>query len=200
MIHFMGSFLSWDIEWQTRYFGAKVKLGNITDAEQFLSTMPVDNQERQDFNFVQGVNLKRYKGISSNNTISNQELDDLKVIAESLTPTCGYARSLYSLLTGHLFQTEVPVPSKIKGRNSEMSASNDVVLYPNPTKQTLTIRLKHGAIDNIGILDIKGNKVFETNGEGKNVEINMNNLSAGIYYISITKSSGEIITEKVTKL
>ena len=69
--------------------------------------------------------------------------------------------------------------------NQNNSIENQFLIYPNPTKDKIFIQNnKNIEIENVRILDILGNTVFE---QSKiNSEINLQNISNGIYLIQIT--------------
>ncbi len=70
-------------------------------------------------------------------------------------------------------------------------------LYPNPTSGILNIE---GAspINKVVIYDLLGRSVFETLPTSEKVQIDMNNLKAGVYLASIT-SEGKRIVRKIVK-
>jgi len=72
-------------------------------------------------------------------------------------------------------------------------------VFPNPVSQLLTIE-KPDRIDfyHLVLKTIDG-KVLYSNKHDSNFEINMENLTAGIYFIDIHQSNGEVITFKIQK-
>jgi hypothetical protein len=60
------------------------------------------------------------------------------------------------------------------------------VIYPNPSASFITINSKNQLIENVNINDISGKQIIDLknlNTETKNIDIS--NLSKGIYFISI---------------
>ena len=93
-----------------------------------------------------------------------------------------------------LWPTQVlcPPPLSVTDRTKENFA-----IYPNPAKQTITIKsLGQGIADEISILDISGKvalKVFHTD------QINIENLQSGIYLVKIASGNSSQI-EKLIKI
>jgi subtilisin family serine protease len=83
----------------------------------------------------------------------------------------------------------------IKTTNSDNNVSK-VVLYPNPNKGIFTIDLgfENKNEISIAIYDIQGKSVYKSSGKGVLFEINVPNLSSGLYFI---KLQGENYDETV---
>jgi len=82
---------------------------------------------------------------------------------------------------------------------NDIDNKQDVAIYPNPTNGKLTMVNGELIIVNIEFFDIFGRKVFEQKAENTNQnEIDITNLSAGIYMIAIHTDMG-IIHKKVVK-
>lgn len=97
-----------------------------------------------------------------------------------------------------MFETSGVFPVGIK-ENSSVSASNSLLLYPNPNSGIFNIRFRETQYEtvNISVMNVMGQKVFEQNNlkpESNEVGINLGELSKGIYLINISdrKSSRTI--------
>ena len=71
--------------------------------------------------------------------------------------------------------------------------SDDIFIYPNPTKETLTINLNYISLN---IYDIFGNKVL-TNYSQKS--INVSKLNNGIYYAVVNYANGRHVQKIIIK-
>jgi hypothetical protein len=82
----------------------------------------------------------------------------------------------------------------------ELSTRNyDVNIYPNPTNNQLTVAAT-GTITSITISNILGQLVCNTNYNAEKVQINVSDLTQGIYFIKINcGSAGGKITRKFVK-
>lgn len=70
----------------------------------------------------------------------------------------------------------------------------DVKIYPNPTQENVTIRLKEG-VEKYEVYTVSGQKLLE----GSSDTVNMKNLVPGTYLIKIQTKDKKIITEKVIR-
>ncbi len=71
----------------------------------------------------------------------------------------------------------------------------DVYIYPNPTSNTFSIDLKNEVLEKATIYNQLGQKVKEVTTN----EVNISNLSNGIYFVKIIAQSGNAATKKVVK-
>ncbi len=76
----------------------------------------------------------------------------------------------------------------------ENSSVDKVTIYPNPTNNLLTISSK-GSLKQVVIFDSFGKLIVTSNSP----EIDMSNLSNGLYFLSIELENGNRISEKVIK-
>ncbi len=105
-----------------------------------------------------------------------------------------YMDTTEDLLTTFLFD-DIKTPGV--GVNNILT-KNDVSVFPNPTKENVTIEISKGKINTIVITDLTG-KVMETIIAKSNIiDLNLNNLNNGIYFLTISNELG-IITKKMIK-
>lgn len=82
------------------------------------------------------------------------------------------------------------------------SSVDGLNLYPNPasTNATIDVVLKENAKMDINILNAVGQTVYSTSVSGNigsnKVEVNLNNLSAGLYFYQVKVANGKAITKK----
>ncbi len=74
--------------------------------------------------------------------------------------------------------------------------SNEVCVYPNPTKDLVSIKAER--IEHVRICNMLGQTINETKTNGNTVQIDMSGLAHGQYYMQITTSNG-IVTKKLVK-
>ncbi|GAB4207286.1 MAG: hypothetical protein Fur0023_17970 [Bacteroidia bacterium] len=76
--------------------------------------------------------------------------------------------------------------------------TTEVVIYPNPARETLNLRFNAILNTEINIMDISGRVVKKTYLNGNNLNINISDLQSGIYYINI-KDNDNNISKKFIK-
>lgn len=74
-------------------------------------------------------------------------------------------------------------------------------IYPNPTKDRLTIEVKGGNLEKIRIVDMQGKVVYETQNpvQAKEVHLDISHLTSGMYYVILENEKGQT-TKSVQKL
>ena len=88
--------------------------------------------------------------------------------------------------------------SKFAMGNSQEPTIEGLSIYPNPVSNgKLYVTSKLGLEKAIEIFDVLGKKVFDTTSSVK--EINISNLSVGIYIFKAELSNGKIVSEKIIK-
>jgi hypothetical protein len=71
----------------------------------------------------------------------------------------------------------------------------DVNLYPNPFSNVLSISNISNKVEFVRIFDIAGREVYKTASVNSNLNIDLNNLETGIYFVSF-ETSNEILSKK----
>ncbi|MFZ4106249.1 T9SS type A sorting domain-containing protein [Flavobacterium sp.] len=83
--------------------------------------------------------------------------------------------------------------------NTNSVVSSDISVFPNPTKDIINVSNKLASISSIEISDLNGRVVNKVNSiDAENVQINISDLSSGIYMMKIVSDKGTI-TKKVIK-
>jgi hypothetical protein len=79
--------------------------------------------------------------------------------------------------------------------------SEDLKLYPNPVKDILTIKgLENSQSTSVQIFNVIGSKVYEKNTKQSDaLELNLENLTRGVYLVKIFSEGKHIATKKFTK-
>lgn len=71
-----------------------------------------------------------------------------------------------------------------------------VAVYPNPAQSTITISASE-SIDNIQVINLAGQCVYTMNANDSHLQMNVNDLSNGIYFVKVKTVNG-ISTSKIT--
>ncbi|MGN7758767.1 T9SS type A sorting domain-containing protein [Chryseobacterium sp. 22532] len=86
--------------------------------------------------------------------------------------------------------------TSVLGVNDTEMLNKKVVLYPNPAKETVSVK-NVDKIKSIDIYESAGRKVRSVKPEGES--INVRDLKPGIYYLEITLKDGNLSYEKLIK-
>ena len=70
--------------------------------------------------------------------------------------------------------------------------------YPNPSSQNIYVKLKGFTKGSINVYSITGALVWSSGGMTENNQINISNLSSGVYLIKVEEPNKNIITRKLT--
>lgn len=119
------------------------------------------------------------------NTVPNKEEYFLTIIAKGNsydTIECKHYDTAY-----YSFQRPI---SPIK----ELFNNDDVLLYPNPVRETLTLNgINESEIEEIHVYSMLGKRVMSTNVPEK--ELNLQSITKGSYIIKIKTANGSIIRQ-----
>lgn len=167
-------------------------------------------------NYVRSGNLGRGNAIIANNGKTNFYAgkyieitpgfySDLGSVVEMLpgqTCTDCSRRNLSTDIPSVLPHNEenVSLWDKQNSGNSESVLDNDLLLGPNPTHEICTLQLRHGTIQQITVIDSKGQSLMQASGiESPNYQLSVESLSSGVYYLVVETSEG-ILYKKLIKL
>ena len=90
--------------------------------------------------------------------------------------------------------------SKIKGEilSTDDFDAIDVIMYPNPANDRVTVQMGQGNIDSISIMDLKGSVLYsEENLSTNSKEIDVEALSQGMYLVRIKSVNGTAIKKLI---
>ena len=72
-------------------------------------------------------------------------------------------------------------------------------MYPNPAQDQVTIALEGNGGKTIRILDVQGRTIIQVSAAGKTfLDIDINNLSKGLYIVQIESNKGELSSSKLS--
>jgi hypothetical protein len=80
----------------------------------------------------------------------------------------------------------------------ELQALKGLKVYPNPTGGMITIELNTSFAKDVQISDVTGRIVLSQQGTGSTFSMNLNSLSAGVYYVRV-KSQDAVEVIRVVK-
>lgn len=83
-------------------------------------------------------------------------------------------------------------PADVTGINKSNLDLN-ILLYPNPTKDVLNIRLNDGANTEITIYSTLGNSVFKSTYFGSQIKLDLKDLPKGVYFINVLQNDKSYI-------
>jgi para-nitrobenzyl esterase len=106
-----------------------------------------------------------------------------------------YMDTTESLLRDFLFDD---IKTQGVGVNNVL-AQNDVKLYPNPAKEMVTVDIAFGSKNVITLMDLSG-KIIETIQSNKaSINLNLNHLQTGIYFVNIYNENGSITKKLIVE-
>jgi hypothetical protein len=85
-------------------------------------------------------------------------------------------------------------PESLSIMEVSKDASVNIKIYPNPTADSATIRMKDG-LEKYEIYNMSGQKMLE----GNSMTVSMNHFVPGTYLIKILTKNQKTVTEKIIK-
>jgi Secretion system C-terminal sorting domain/PKD domain len=117
---------------------------------------------------------------------------------------CVYnARSLYGKITGiELPDVDCPILENRSNRNIHPSGakSSDILIYPNPANEVLTIRLlasTEPGTCRVKISNILGEVLLDTGIQGRDNEVSIKHFPSGAYFVQIVQNGTQVLTTPV---
>jgi len=83
------------------------------------------------------------------------------------------------------------------GITEAQSLLTGVRVYPNPTNGVFVIELKSGSLNNVVITDLTGRNIMNVEGTSSSVNVDLSNLSNGIYYATIRSENGTAVVRVI---
>lgn len=104
-----------------------------------------------------------------------------------------FETGVYTKLAGYLKNGD---STGVLLKNPKYEAENNFSLYPNPVAKSLHLNFKSSREKTIQIKDILGKIVFENNSTDTYTEIDLTNVSDGVYIVSVL-TENEICNQKI---
>ena len=138
-----------------------------------------------------GSGAANYSWNSTNNYIQGGQVN--------VSPTASTMYTLTGTINGCTSTAFVSViVYECVGINSLSSNSNDLKVYPNPSSSDITVELKKDGIYTIELIDVTGKVVLVKSTEEEKLNLNINFLSNGVYYLK-AKSQNTMNVVKIIK-
>jgi hypothetical protein len=84
--------------------------------------------------------------------------------------------------------------------NSEILAHKEIIVYPNPTKNIITIDLNDVSANEIELMDLSGRKIFVAKIDNSyEKSIDLSDFSSGIYYLNVIMNEKLVEIVKIVK-
>jgi serine protease AprX len=132
---------------------------------------------------------------NSTNDVDNYERIDIQNPSGVYTITVSHKGTLVG--GSQNFSLIVSGPNVVL--NTDDFIKDGIALYPNPSKDWLTIDVASTTLEKIYFYDLQGRLVKQINSNGLNKEqINIQDLSSGVYYLNVVTSEGSI-SKKIVK-
>lgn len=89
--------------------------------------------------------------------------------------------------------------SKIEGveLNTPDNSDLQVLLYPNPATDFVTIKLQTQVMEKLQISDIKGGVLYAETLQSNQKELNTSSFAKGMYFLTITTTNGAVVVKKL---
>ncbi|OJJ18660.1 hypothetical protein BKI52_23925 [marine bacterium AO1-C] len=95
----------------------------------------------------------------------------------------------------HRIRVLKPDPaSRITRSNVSVTGVTPTLVYPNPASQQVTIRNK--SAQQVVLINMQGKQLSQTKTNNGKAQLNLNNLTSGIYFIRILNANGQLINTK----
>jgi hypothetical protein len=91
----------------------------------------------------------------------------------------------------------------LTGNNEIENSVKNIFLSPNPATNQLTVSSTQGAIEEIEIYNLLGERVLSlplNTLKGTSASIDVSELNPGIYFVTVTATNGNKVTRKVVKM
>lgn len=186
----LGSYFSPDNYAIVNYL-SKASLGNKTVPLQAKVKTPgtytLSFSQVADFDANIELFLKdNLKNTSTNLRLNNTYLVDLDTSAASMAD-------------GRL---EIVFTTKANGLNALLAEpKTHLLVYPNPAKESIHLSLSKGSFDGstIKVFTTTGALVYQNTHSGNSVELNIENLSEGMYFVSVETNQNQVLNTKFSK-
>lgn len=100
--------------------------------------------------------------------------------------------------SGILVFTQIDCQDLVEVNAQQVTSQGNMSIYPNPTKNTVTINVDESDLHNIryDIYDLNGRMLTQGNSINQNKTINISSFETGIYLIKLVDENGKVISSK----
>jgi hypothetical protein len=75
--------------------------------------------------------------------------------------------------------------------------NNNVLVYPNPATDIVSIKMQTQVMEHLKISDVKGSIVYTETLQSKQKQLNTSSFAKGMYFITITTKNGAVAVKKL---
>ena len=183
-------------------YAAQLKISNVYDfGKQYLSTISANTNTElfKDQSMFDGIFTKYTVEIDGEPApTSDYTVTEGKLILHTLGK---YNITMSNDAIGtELDFAQVIIPIETTPVNVKETTNLYIEVYPNPTRGEMQITSYELQVTSIEIFDIYGNNIkTHTSNLLSQISFNISNFSAGVYFIRINTSEGEVV-KKVVKI
>lgn len=155
--------------------------GDCTEQDGIDDTPNADSESQQDCDPSKNTCTDNIQGIDLPDMIENYMDYSAETCQNSFT--AGQVSLMHGVLEGPRYDLVHGNPASIS--ENEAFAWN---VYPNPTQGTVTVS-SDSQIDLLSIVDLTGKVVFEKTVAGTTTDLQLGNLTSGVYLVEITSGN-----------
>lgn len=181
------------------------KKGTYSAAINKLESLTTTNSDENDLKAILQIELDLFSTNKSWNEINAMQQNTLLSIAEKKSTYAVMARDLLHASNGKMdyeFKPTNQLTTKIEGKIVNLS-SNNLLLYPNPANNNLTIELVNITDENttINIFDGVGQIVYQfpSNIKAGKLSIDISALPKGIYLVQLIGNNNKSMSNSFIK-
>jgi len=192
-------------------WGLKESVSRGESPNEILNKIPsISESELQNYNtlsFFDIFDIIKNKNIDN---LSIEEMQFIQTTAEGTENTLGrsWARGIMTSRTGQVYHPDIVPLNPIETNVVSRSASNSVLLYPNPSYDIVTINWDLLNLDSsefndnviIRFSDISGKSILSQNISNSSQTISVKELRNGVYFYTIQNNKKEIASGKLVKI
>lgn len=182
-------------------YGVHLTLGELDSAEIVLNSLSLNSLDDLYFKQTQELYLNRLNGKIWPADWTGHEQDLLRTVAESEEMSASYAKALLAFDGDTTSVDFIEVPcSQAQPRSTRAEADYEINLYPNPTRDRLTIQYSEEFIPlRWKMYTMSGKEMTKgviTENEGN---IGVSNLDEGVYILILKDKEGQVFFKKFIK-
>ena len=179
-------------------YGLYFRNQNWTNASFVLNTLPVVSAEQRQFKLSQSIALE-YAQAPGTFVLTFVKDSILHVIANGEYSSAANAKSLLYLIKGETFGFSVPVLPRSNGSVvNEKSATSQLLVYPNPTSQLLSVETSNGIdIVELQLVNMQGSVIMTATPNVQKYQLETSTIPQGVYLLKVSLSNQSFDTIKV---
>jgi Secretion system C-terminal sorting domain len=176
------------------FVGLSIELGMLSEASNYLASMPYTDEEMVDFRDVQLINID-YQIQKDSFVLSPADQNVLYTVGQKSDPLAAYARGLYHQLTGETIYPTIPHKTFARSKAGE---NVSVSIYPNPLSDLMFVTHDNHSYQ-ISIKDVSGRIIHSQTLEGGTSTFDTSSWHSGLYIVTLHEHDGHVSSHKVIK-